>query len=209
MTLATLAGNLVDKHQVKILDLDLYPNYLRILFDKIKNFKPDIVASSAKTTEYFAVREIMRQIKKKFPKVKTIVGGVHITAFPKEVAAEECFDIVVIGEGDTTIPEILSTKSLSKVPGLAYREGKNKKVHLTARRELIQDINKLPYPAWHLFNLTKYNNSRLSSRKNPVGHLETSTSASGRLGDQAGGGRDGVQPLLQCLAIIVIAVHQH
>ena len=32
----------------------------------------------------------------------------------------------------------------------------------------------MPYPAWHLFDISKYKNSRLSSRKNPVGLIETS-----------------------------------
>ncbi len=32
----------------------------------------------------------------------------------------------------------------------------------------------MPYPAWHLFDIKQYKNSRLSSRRNPVGHIETS-----------------------------------
>ncbi len=178
MTLATLAGNLVDKHSVKILDLDLYPNYQTVLFNTIRKFKPDIIGSSAKTTEYFPVRDLMKKIKEKYPKVMTIVGGVHITVFPEEAIKEKCFDILVIGEGDKTIPDILSAKELKKVPGIVYRDKKSKKIIFTKKRELIQDINILPYPAWNLFDLSKYTNSRLSSRDNPVGHLETSRGCS-------------------------------
>ncbi|MFH1840615.1 MAG: hypothetical protein ABH807_00430 [Candidatus Shapirobacteria bacterium] len=32
----------------------------------------------------------------------------------------------------------------------------------------------LPLPAWQLFDLSKYRNSRLSCRKNPAGLIETS-----------------------------------
>lgn len=178
MTLATLAGNLIKDHQVKIVDLELVSDHIQTLTETIRRFKPDLIATSAKTTEYLAAREIMRIIKKKFPTIKTIIGGVHITAFPQEVIAEDCFDIVAIGEGDTVIPEILSSSSLKKVPGIGYKDKSSNKPIFTAKRKLIRDINKLPYPAWKLFDLTKYKNSRLSSRKNPVGHLETSRGCS-------------------------------
>lgn len=178
MTLATLAGNLVDEHKVKIIDLDLYPNYESKLFNVIKSFKPDIIASSAKTTEYFPVRDLMTKIKEKYPKTTIIVGGVHITVFPEEVIKEKCFDILAIGEGDKTISDILAAKKLNDVHGIVYRDKKTKKIVFTKRRELVKDINKLPYPAWNLFDLNKYTNSRLSSRNNPVGHLETSRGCS-------------------------------
>ena len=174
LTLATLAGNLIDKHQVRIIDLDLYPSYQTALFRMINKFKPDIIASSAKTTDYLTVRDLMTRIKNKCPKILTIVGGVHITIFPEESIREECFDILAIGEGDKTIPDILSAKKLSDVPGIAYRDSKSKKIIFTGKRELIQNINELPYPAWNLFDLNKYKHSKLSSRNNPPGHLETS-----------------------------------
>lgn len=174
MTLATLAGNLIKNHKVKIVDLELASNHIQTLSETIRKFKPDLVATSAKTTEYLTARELMKIVKKKFPSVKTIIGGVHITAFPEETAREDCFDIVAIGEGDTVIPEILSYSSLKKVPGLAFKKNNSGKIVFTSKRELIGDINQLPYPAWNLFDLTKYKNSKLSSRKNPVGHLETS-----------------------------------
>lgn len=178
MTLATLAGNLVDKHNVKIIDLDLYPNYQTVLFNTIKKFKPDIIASSAKTTEYLPVKDLMIKIKDKYPEIMTIVGGVHATVFPEECIKEKCFDILAIGEGDKTISDILSTKNLKNVQGIVFRDKKTKKIIFTKKRELIKDINELPYPAWHLFDLSKYTNSRLSSRNNPVGHLETSRGCS-------------------------------
>ena len=178
MTLATLAGNLIDKHEVKIIDLDMYSNYQTVLFNTIKKFKPDIIASSTKTTEYISVKHLMTIIKEKYPKITTIVGGVHVTVFPEEAIKEGCFDIIAIGESDRTISDILSTKKLSDVSGIVYKDKKLKKIIFTKKRELIQDINILPYPAWNLFDLSRYTNSRLSSRNNPVGHLETSRGCS-------------------------------
>lgn len=174
LTLATLAGGLVDKHDIKILDLDLVANPYKSLLDEIRDFKPDIVASSANTPEYLIVKDMMYKIKEKYPSLETIVGGVHVTALPEETGRESCFDIIVIGEGDTVISELLAASSLKDVPGIIYRNTSSKERMRTDKRKLIGDINALPYPAWQLFELKKYKNSRLSSRKNPVGLIETS-----------------------------------
>jgi len=174
LTLATLAGNLVSQHDVKIVDLDLAKDFYKVLIDEIIFFKPDIIASSANTPDYLLVRDIMRSIKAKYPQIKTIVGGVHITAITGEAAKEGCFDFLVIGEGDKVMPELLSSSSPKNIEGIAYRNEPSREFVFNPRRKLINDLNALPYPAWHLFELNKYKNSRLSSRRNPVGLLETS-----------------------------------
>ncbi len=174
LTLATLAGNLGGKYDVRIIDLDLLPDFYKSLCDDIRIFMPDIVAASANTPDYSMVRDIMYDIKAKYPLIQTIVGGVHITALPQEAGKEDCFDILVIGEADTVIPELLSSSSLKDVPGIIYRQVSTvDRIH-TPKRNLIRDLNALAFPAWHLFKLNKYKNSRLSSRRNPVGLLETS-----------------------------------
>lgn len=173
LTLATLAGHLIAKHAVRIIDLDLEADHAKALFDAIGGFKPDIVAASATTPDYPAVRDIMRQVKARHPAIMTVVGGVHVTALPDEAAGEDSFDVVVLGEGDTVIPELLA-KPAAEVPGIMYRDKVSGKRVVTPKRPLIQDLNALPYPAWSLFDVKKYGHSRLSSRKNPVGLVETS-----------------------------------
>lgn len=177
LTLATLAGNLTTHNKVKIVDLDFYKNYHTVLLNTIKIFKPDVVATSAKTTEYLSAKLLMTAVKNKYPKIKTIIGGVHVTAMPYEAMGDGCFDVIALGESDTTIPEILAAKFLKSIPGIAYKD-KSGKIIFTKPRDMIQDINTLPFPAWNLFNIKAYKNSRLSSRKNPVGHIETSRGCS-------------------------------
>jgi radical SAM superfamily enzyme YgiQ (UPF0313 family) len=172
--LATLAGHLVSDHDVRVMDLEAEASPLERLFNEIINFKPDIVAASANTPDYLAVKEIISKLKCRYPKIKTIVGGVHITALAQEVSQENCFDIIVIGEGDTVIPEILGARTLEAVPGIIYKDDSSDKLICTPKRKHIVDLNSLPYPAWRLFDISKYKNSRISSRKNPVGLIETS-----------------------------------
>ncbi|OGW79584.1 MAG: hypothetical protein A3G33_07250 [Omnitrophica bacterium RIFCSPLOWO2_12_FULL_44_17] len=173
LTLATLAGNLIPQNDVKIIDLELFSNPEEALFNAISEFSPDIVAASANTPAYPVVKDLMDQIKEKYPSIKTIVGGVHITSLPEEVGKEKYFDVAVIGEGDTVIRELISNEDLRKVPGILFRDSSGQLVQ-TEKRELLKDLDSLPYPAWQLFDINKYCNSRLSARKNPVGLLETS-----------------------------------
>ncbi|MFC1711950.1 B12-binding domain-containing radical SAM protein [Patescibacteria group bacterium] len=178
LTIATLASQLVEKHQVSVIDLEFFTNFNLAIINKIIKFNPEIVCASSKTTDYLVVRKIMKKIKKRFPKIKTIIGGVHVTACIENVIKEDCFDIIIVGEGDTVLSEIISKKPLKKIPGLYFKDEKTKKTIFTGKRKLISDLNKLSYPAWHLFNLKQYKNSRLSSRLNPVGHIETSRGCS-------------------------------
>lgn len=174
LTLAALAGALLGKHEVKIIDLEFSPYPDGSLGEEIRRYKPDMVGASATTPGYLTVRNSMRMVKEKFPSVVTIVGGVHITALPNEASSERCFDIIVIGEGDNTLPEIALTRSLENVPGIIYKDRATGKMVSTQKRPLISDINELPYPAWQFFTLGRYRNSRLLVRKNPAGLVETS-----------------------------------
>ncbi|OIO35814.1 MAG: hypothetical protein AUJ74_04940 [Candidatus Omnitrophica bacterium CG1_02_44_16] len=174
LTLATLASHLVAEHEVKIVDLDVSSGTSKELLEAVKDFHADVVAASAKTHDYFIVRDLMMAVKERYPSVLTIVGGVHVTACPDEASAALCFDIIVVGEGDTVLWEILSAKNLENVPGIIIRKGQDKDIVRTAHRGLIDNLDDLPYPAWHLFDIKQYKNSRLSSRRNPVGHIETS-----------------------------------
>ena len=174
LTLATLAGNLARGHDVRIIDLDLVGDFYGYILKEIGTFHPDIVAASALTPTYFVIRNIMRKIKEKYPHIKTIVGGAHVTALPDEAAKDGCFDIIVLGEGDTVIPELLSAHDAKDVAGIIYKDPSSAKFVRTADRKLAEDLNSLPYPSWGLFSLDKYKHSRLSSRRNPVGLMETS-----------------------------------
>ena len=172
--MSTLASHLIGNNDVKIIDLDIGNDPSKELLNTINDFHPDIVATSAKTPDYFSVRSLMKSVKECSSGIKTIVGGVHVTACPDEVAQESCFDIVVAGEADTVMPEILSSLPLEKIPGLILRQSGTGEKIFTGRRQFIENLDELPFPAWQLFDITKYKNSRISSRQNPVGHIETS-----------------------------------
>ena len=68
-------------------------------------------------------------------------------------------DIVVIGEGEITLKElILSIDSgeinLSQIDGIAYKDGD--KVIRTASRQIVKDLDSFPMPAWDLVDIASY-----------------------------------------------------
>lgn len=179
---AALAASLLqDNNQVRILDLSVcQENPLEELRKSLSDFSPEFVGITFTTPLYKEALTIAEETKKFSPEMTVIGGGVHSSALPEETLQESKFDVLVIGEGDRTIVELVNAlpECFSQIDGICYKDKDEEdniiKVVRTKRRELIKDLDELPYPAWHLYDLKKYNASKLTSRKNPVGAIETS-----------------------------------
>ncbi|MBW2992607.1 B12-binding domain-containing radical SAM protein [Candidatus Woesearchaeota archaeon] len=175
ISMAALAASLLqDNNQVQILDLSVErDDHLKLLKKAVIRFSPDYVGITFTTPLYKEALTIAEKVKEMNNQIILVGGGVHPSALPEETLKESCFDILVVGEGDRTIVELVNAKDISEVSGICYKE-KNGHIVRTNSRELISDLDELPYPAWHLYNLKKYKSSGLTSKKNPVGAIETS-----------------------------------
>lgn len=172
LVLAVLAAPLIKEgYKVEILNLILSEDPRRDLSNKLKSFKPDAVGITFTTPLFAEVAEISKRIKRFNPKIIIIGGGVHATALPKETLKNSEIDILVIGEGDYTLADILRATNYKKVLGIAYKEGN--KVIFTEPRKMIRNLDTLPFPAWNLYEIDKYITPKVTSRKNPVGGMET------------------------------------
>ncbi|SPF43711.1 putative enzyme [Syntrophobacter sp. SbD1] len=125
----------------------LYANHA--VEDKIRNYKPDLVAISSVTQNFnYAIR--YAGIAKKYG-LPVIVGGTHITSLPSCLAKE--MDVACMGEGEETFLELMrhflesSSFAADKLPsilGIAFHE--NGQVRVTAPRTLHNSIDRLPHP---------------------------------------------------------------
>ena len=81
---------------------------------------------------------------------------------PAESLRESLLDMVIVGEGDRTFPEIMDGRKSSDILGIHYRDGD--RILATAPRPFVENLDDLPMPAWHLYNSEnyKYRISRLS-----------------------------------------------
>ncbi len=180
LSLASLAATLLEKkHEVKILDLSLFQSPRTELENTLKEFQPDFVGITFTTPLYEEMKGITQLVKDFNKDIIIIGGGPHCSALPKQSLKESNLDVVCIGEGDYTIVDIVENlDNLKEVKGIAYQEGEE--VILTATRPPIEDLDKLPFPAWHLFDIEKYKNSPLRVKQNPVGPIETSRGCPGK-----------------------------
>jgi len=172
--LGAMLGN--EGIQVKILDLStLKKNHKLTLNKVIREFKPTHVGvtfTTPLTNEAYYIAQLIKEIDKD---IILIAGGVHPTCMPLEVLKKSKFEVCVIGEGDETIVEVVNNydSDYSKIKGIAYKT-ENGKIVETAQRDLIQDLDSLPFARWDLYDLNKYKTSPLTSRASPVGAIETS-----------------------------------
>ena len=136
-------------------------SYERIKEEIIRR-KPDVVGIANPFTSQvehaIKVAEIVKEINSK---IFTVVGGPHVTVVPIEFLEETSnVDMVVIGEGEYTMLDIIrfleGTKKIEEIQGIAYR--KDTKVVLNSPRPFIKDLDKLPYPAYHLVDMEQYLN---------------------------------------------------
>jgi magnesium-protoporphyrin IX monomethyl ester (oxidative) cyclase len=121
----------------------------------------DLVGITSTTKDYKLAKEYARFLKIKKPEIKIILGGAHISTNPLDL--NENIDIGVIGEGEQTFLEITECfakngtfpiKELKKIKGICFR---NKgKIELTKERELIKNIDCIPFPDLDLLDMNHY-----------------------------------------------------
>ena len=173
ISLASLAGAVRDICRVKILDLDVEPkDHGEKLARSIQDFKPDLVGITATTPVFPSLLEIASAIKAMDRDILVAAGGVHVTTLPEEALASEAVDIVVVGEADFFFRDLVQAAEPTRLKGAYFK--KDGRIIFNGRSDLIDDLDRLPFPAWDLYDLKKYRASRLIERYSPGGLIETS-----------------------------------
>ncbi len=122
---------------------------------EIKKFKPDIVGISAATPLIMDAYQTAKLVKRVNKFIIVVAGGAHPTAEPVS-CLEECqaIDIVCRGEGELTMLDLARGISLDKIDGINFR--KNNKIVSTPDRQIWEDLDKMPFPAYHLLDKNFY-----------------------------------------------------
>lgn len=115
---------------------------------------PDFVGITTMTFNVCDGYRIAR-LTKEHSDARVIMGGAHPSAVP-HLTMEECpeCDIIVQGEGETSLLRIVRGEPLREIPGIFYREGGN--TCSTGPPDFIQNLDDLPFPDWTLFDYSRY-----------------------------------------------------
>lgn len=173
--LTTIAAVAIERgHEVRILDLSYRAYDWHLIKSEILEFLPDVVGISATTPLMNQMRDISVLCKDISPNILVVGGGSHVSAMPRESMEESKLDVVCFGESDYTFGDICDGLTLKNIPGIYFRDGSE--IKFSGNRPLIENLDNLPIPAWHLFDPKEYKDrmSRLLSRRPPVTMAEFS-----------------------------------
>ena len=158
--------------QVAVLDLNAFRISLDAFRHEIRADEWDVVGFSALTSQYKHLKKLVPIVKEEHPDALIIGGGGGFSAQPREWLRWLPIDVIVIGEGENTIVELMDvvySKRFNEVRGIAYKD-ENGKVKFTEPRPFIgmpdsgvfESLDDLPYPAWDLAPVEVYlQNSRI------------------------------------------------
>lgn len=172
MGLGYLAGALIAAgyRDVKLFDVEVEDESLASLLERERY---DVVGISSPTPLIYETWEAAALAKEQG--TITILGGPHLTLMPDESMQRTEVDLVVRGEAEETIVEILQAiegmrdrvaespslrlpdEPWDQVLGLSYRNLAGEVVH-NPDRPLRKDIESIPWPAYSLFKIERYTN---------------------------------------------------
>jgi len=136
-----LAAN---KYEIKVISALKGNNYKKTILDEMKE---SLCLGITAMTSYqiHDALYVCKAIKNKYPKKKIIWGGWHSSILPKQTLGNKFVDIVCIGQGERTFPEVIKAiegkKSLAEIEGIGYKI-KNRQIFTKSRK--VADINSFP-----------------------------------------------------------------
>jgi len=149
-----LAGTLL-QHGFEVRILDACLEGKASITKTLSEFNPDMAGITALTPGRMKALETAQLVKAYNNNIKVVLGGAHPTIQYQQMMENYPFiDYIVLGEGENTCLELAQEKPLSEIDGLVYRDGSS--VIKTKNRKYVENLDDIPFPAWHLIDLGRY-----------------------------------------------------
>lgn len=170
-------GYEIERHNGNLVTYGLPPE---MLYKRLRNYNPDIIGVSILfSTDLYNVFEICQVAKKLFLDVPLVVGGLHATIYPRDIFrldveinhGKRCVDWVIRGEGEYRLFDFIELLRVGKVnrkaDGLVgFIGGEFFCNHQVAT---IENLDVLPFPAYHLLPMEKYFEINIPFAPAPIG----------------------------------------
>jgi len=171
--LAYIAGSLRQAgHRIHVLDMTVGDSSEDRFLRAVETIQPEWIGFTAVTPNVRSAYRLCRTLKS-HKKLPVVMGGPHVTSLPEEALCEG-IDVVVRGEGEQTVLALCDRLQTPwEVPGVSCM--KNGKPFHSEDRDLLEDLDGLPFPARDLFpDLIHYTGQPVLGNQTPVGTLVTS-----------------------------------
>ncbi|MBL8062141.1 MAG: radical SAM protein [Anaerolineales bacterium] len=159
--LVLLGGPLVDAgFDVQLVDHDMNGWTMKRLLQEIGDYQPKyiLLGHSGSTASHTVVVATVKEIKRVFPHIRIIYGGVYPSYAYQSILNEVPeIDVIVRGEGEKTIVDLLrrweEEEDLKSVLGIAWRHGSE--IMVNHPQPAIQNLDEYR-PAWELLDWKHY-----------------------------------------------------
>lgn len=119
----------------------------------------DVVGFTATSPMMGHALPLARKIKECNRETITVFGGAHPTIEALETLQYPVVDYVIRGEGEQTLLELIAAldnnSPTDTIPGLSFKDDDGKIIH-NAERNLIEDLDTLPFPDRNLFDQARF-----------------------------------------------------
>lgn len=123
--------------------------------EDLKQFSPDYLVINVATPTLESDLDFLRKAKEILPNLITIAKGAPFLTSPTDCLYScKALDLIITGEAEETLKEILEGKSPEEILGLSYRDGFVAKY--TGKRPFIENLDELPLPARNLVDNNIY-----------------------------------------------------
>lgn len=176
--LAYIASHLErGKHQVNIIDLDLYSMSDLEIQNFIHHYPAEVYGISSTLFGFSGARRFAGLIKKNRLDSLIVLGGQCAVLSPRIIMARSPeFDVIVGGEGELSMLELCDAlenrNDLIEVRGIFYRD--QGEIVATAPAPLMENLDDNPFPARHLLPNSSYRLHPPFGLYSPVTTMETS-----------------------------------
>lgn len=150
-------------YSIQLIDSTITPNYKKRVLEEVR----DALCLGISLVTGPMIREtvdIARAVKAWNPDFPVILGGWHPSLLPKQTLEADCIDIVVKGQGEDTLLDVVqhleSRSALDLVPGIGFK--RDKKLIFTSERPL-KPLADSPPKAYHIADFDAY--ERLCGRR--------------------------------------------
>lgn len=144
-------------HKVKIIDSNAEHKNIPVIVKEAEEFKPDVVGITSVTVLIIPSFRLAKAIKDVM-NVPIVFGGPHPSNVSLDTIRNESVDFIVRGEGERTMLELIKCiergAGYEDVKGLTFK--KDGKIVENPPREFIENLDELPWPAYHLLPISRY-----------------------------------------------------